>query len=87
MLSSSDAEFGRGGMLGENEFDFSSCVDPSPMALDIRSPLELVFELFSKLGLRYLCVLDGGKFAGLVHKKAFVRYVKELEHQERKGEH
>jgi chloride channel 3/4/5 len=86
LLSSS--EFGhRGGMLNPNEFDFSSCVDPSPMALDIRSPLELVFELFSKLGLRYLCVLDGGKFAGLVHKKAFVRYVKELEHKERKGEH
>ncbi|KAH0283882.1 CLC voltage-gated chloride channel, partial [Aureobasidium sp. EXF-3399] len=87
-LLSSSAEFGarRGSMLGDDEFDFSSCVDPSPMALDIRSPLELVYELFSKLGLRYLCVLDGGKFAGLVHKKAFVRYVKELEHAERKGE-
>lgn len=89
MFSSVEAEFGarRGSMLGPNEFDFSSCVDPSPMALDIRSPLELVYELFSKLGLRYLCVLDGGRFAGLVHKKAFVRYVKELEHAERKGEH
>lgn len=88
-LLSSSAEFGarRSSMLGDNEFDFSSCVDPSPMALDIRSPLELVYELFSKLGLRYLCVLDGGRFAGLVHKKAFVRYVKELEHAERKGEH
>lgn len=87
-LLSSSAEFGapRGSMLAHDEFDFSSCVDPSPMALDIRSPLELVYELFSKLGLRYLCVLDGGKFAGLVHKKAFVRYVKDLEHAERKGD-
>ncbi|THZ83149.1 hypothetical protein D6C84_05230 [Aureobasidium pullulans] len=85
ILESSDAEIGRG--LRDGELDFSSCVDPSPMALDIKSPLELVFECFSKLGLRYICVLDGGKFKGLVHKKAFVRYVKELEHQERKGEH
>lgn len=85
ILESSDAEIGRG--LRDGELDFSSCVDPSPMALDIKSPLELVFECFSKLGLRYVCVLDGGKFEGLVHKKAFVRYVKELEHQERKGEH
>ncbi|KAI5207072.1 hypothetical protein E4T39_02139 [Aureobasidium subglaciale] len=85
ILESSDAEIGRG--LRDGELDFSSCVDPSPMALDIKSPLELVFECFSKLGLRYLCVVDGGKFAGLVHKKAFVRYVKELEHKERKGEH
>lgn len=74
-------------MLRDGELDFSSCVDPSPMALDIKSPLELVFECFSKLGLRYICVLDGGKFVGLVHKKAFVRYVKELEKQERKGHH
>jgi chloride channel 3/4/5 len=85
MLSNDDTEPGYG--LNDGQLDFSSCVDPSPMALDIHSPLELVFELFSKLGLRYLCVLDGGKFAGLVHKKAFVRYVKELEHAERKGEH
>jgi chloride channel 3/4/5 len=85
ILESSDAEIGRG--LREGELDFSSCVDPSPVALDIKSPLELVYECFSKLGLRYICVLDGGRFAGLVHKKAFVRYVKELEIKERKGEH
>lgn len=85
ILESSDAELARG--LRDGELDFSSCVDPSPMALDIKSPLELVFECFSKLGLRYICVLDGGKFAGLVHKKGFVRYVKELEQKERKGEH
>lgn len=64
--------------------DFSTYIDPSPLALDICSPMELVYECFSKLGVRYICVLRRGRFAGLVHKKVFVRYVKELEEKERK---
>ncbi|KXL46481.1 hypothetical protein M433DRAFT_194833 [Acidomyces richmondensis BFW] len=63
--------------------DFTPYIDPAPVALDICSPMDLVFECFVKLGLRYICVLRAGRFAGLVHKKAFVRYVKEV--QERRG--
>ncbi|KAI9832653.1 MAG: hypothetical protein M1819_004238 [Sarea resinae] len=59
--------------------DFTPYIDPAPVALDIHSPMDLVYECFVKLGLRYICVLRDGKFAGLVHKKAFVKYTKELE--------
>lgn len=59
--------------------DFTPYIDPAPVALDIHSPMDLVFQCFVKLGLRYVCVLRDGQYAGLVHKKAFVRYVKELE--------
>ncbi|KAF2205262.1 voltage-gated protein/chloride channel-like protein [Delitschia confertaspora ATCC 74209] len=59
--------------------DFTPYVDPAPVALDINSPMDLVYECFVKLGLRYICVLKDGQYAGLVHKKAFVKYVKELE--------
>ena len=41
--------------------------------------MELVFELFSKLGLRYLCMVDGGKYVGVVHKKLFLAYLQGLE--------
>jgi len=41
--------------------------------------MELVFELFSKLGLRYLCMVDEGKYVGVVHKKMFLAYLKELD--------
>jgi chloride channel 3/4/5 len=41
------------------------CVQ-APVALDIRSPLDLVYECFAKLGLRYVCVLKRGEFAGVV---------------------
>ena len=67
---------------GERESDpsdFTPYIDPAPMALDIHSPMDLVFQCFVKLGLRYICVLRDGQYAGLVHKKAFVRYIKELE--------
>ena len=59
--------------------DFTPYIDPAPVALDIHSPMDLVFQCFVKLGLRYICVLRDAQYAGLVHKKAFVRYVKELE--------
>ncbi|KAL1305871.1 hypothetical protein AAFC00_004021 [Neodothiora populina] len=75
-----------GASTGSNApLDFSAYIDPSPLALDICSPMELVYECFSKLGLRYICVLKQGRFVGLVHKKGFVRYVKELEEKERNG--
>ena len=59
--------------------DFTPYIDPAPVALDIHSPMDLVFQCFVKLGLRYICVSQDGTYAGLVHKKAFVKYIKELE--------
>ena len=66
---------------GDDPTNFTPYIDPAPVALDIHSPMDLVFQCFVKLGLRYICVLRDGQYAGLVHKKAFVRYIKELEEQ------
>jgi len=65
--------------------DFTPYIDPAPMALDIRSPMDLVYECFVKLGLRYVCVTKEGRYAGLTHKKTFVKYIRELE--EKEGHH
>jgi len=46
--------------------DFTPYIDPAPVALDVHSPMDLVYECFVKLGLRYMCVLRDGKYAGLV---------------------
>ncbi|KAI1494751.1 chloride channel [Biscogniauxia mediterranea] len=62
--------------------DFTPYIDPAPVALDIRSPMDLVYECFSKLGLRYICVLKDGRYAGMTHKKRFVKYMRELEEQQ-----
>ncbi|KUJ19101.1 uncharacterized protein LY89DRAFT_683043 [Mollisia scopiformis] len=62
--------------------NFSPYIDPAPIALDIHSPMDLVYECFVKLGLRYVCVTKEGKYAGMTHKKTFVKYVRELEERE-----
>jgi chloride channel 3/4/5 len=49
------------------------------MALDVHSPMDLVYQCFAKLGLRYICVVQNGQYTGLVHKKAFVKFMKENE--------
>ena len=59
--------------------DFTPYIDPAPVALDANSPMDLVFQCFVKLGLRYICVLKEGQYWGMVHKKTFVKYIKELE--------
>ncbi|KAF8534785.1 chloride channel [Trichophaea hybrida] len=58
--------------------DFTPYIDAAPMSLERNSSMDLVWECFAKLGLRYLCVLRNGKFAGVVHKKAFVKYLKDV---------
>jgi len=62
--------------------DFTPYIDPAPMALDIHSPMDLVYECFVKLGLRYICVTKEGRYAGLTHKKTFVKYMRGLEEKE-----
>jgi chloride channel 3/4/5 len=60
--------------------DLTPYIDPAPVALDVHSPMDLVYQCFVKLGLRYICVLSEGEYRGMVHKKAFVRYLKTMEH-------
>ncbi|OAL20925.1 hypothetical protein AYO20_11452 [Fonsecaea nubica] len=64
-----------------NPTDLTPYIDPAPVALDMHSPMDLVYQCFVKLGLRYICVLNEGEYRGMVHKKAFVRYIKTLEHK------
>ena len=63
--------------------DLLPYIDLSPIALDLHSPLDLVYQCFVKLGLRYICVVSEGRFYGMLHKKAFVHYVKEMEEEKR----
>lgn len=67
--------------------DLTPYIDPSPMALDIRSPMDLVYQCFVKLGLRYMCVVREGEFVGMLHKKTFVKYCRELEEDGRGNRH
>ncbi|UZJ54253.1 hypothetical protein CBS101457_003573 [Exobasidium rhododendri] len=53
--------------------DLSVYVDKAPCTVTTSTSLELVHQMFVKLGIRYLVVLnDDGSFKGLIFKKRFV---------------
>ncbi|KAI1000911.1 H(+)/Cl(-) exchange transporter 3 [Podosphaera aphanis] len=66
-----------------DRIDFTQYIDSAPLSLDIHSPMDLVYECFAKLGLRYVCVLRKGRYVGLIHKKTFVCYVRQLMKREK----
>jgi chloride channel 3/4/5 len=57
-------------------FDISSWMDRSPVMVTSDCSLELVLELFMKLGIKTLMIVDSGKFAGLLHKKQLLGFLK-----------
>lgn len=65
--------------LDNDVVDISMFVDRTPLTINAKAPMEYAVEMFGKLGLRYLCVLDGasGRLVGVVIKKRLVAY---LEH-------
>ncbi|KAJ2354523.1 hypothetical protein GGF43_003214 [Coemansia sp. RSA 2618] len=63
----------------ERPNDFTPFVDQTPLTISANSPIELVANLLSRLGISYLCVVDKGVYCGVIFKKAYIGYVKELE--------
>ncbi|KAL8924072.1 MAG: hypothetical protein Q9208_004209 [Pyrenodesmia sp. 3 TL-2023] len=72
-------------LLGDSEdgdLDMSVFVDRTPLTICARAPMEYLVEMFGKLGLRYLCVVEegSGKLVGVVIKKRLVVYLESLKH-------
>jgi chloride channel 3/4/5 len=67
------------------EVDLTPFVDRTPLSICAKAPLEYAVEMFSKLGLRYLCVTEEGtgRLMGLIIKKRLVGF---LEHLREHGE-
>ncbi|KZW01847.1 clc channel [Exidia glandulosa HHB12029] len=67
---------------GGDPFDFSVYMDQAPLTVQTNSPLELVQQLFVKLGARYLVVVDSdGYYQGVIDKKTWLAFVTQLEEQ------
>ncbi|GAA5977293.1 hypothetical protein JCM5350_002419 [Sporobolomyces pararoseus] len=65
---------------GENELDFGWLVDSAPIVVNVRSPMELLHEMFSKLGVRYLVVVDErGLYRGVIEKNRYLVYLRWIE--------
>ncbi|KAI4246794.1 MAG: hypothetical protein L6R40_001823 [Gallowayella cf. fulva] len=67
---------------GQQSVDFSRFIDPVPLAVHPRLPLETVMELFKKMGPRVILVEYRGRLAGLVTVKDCLKYQFKVEAQE-----
>ena len=58
----------------EGDFDLSMFVDRTPLTICAKAPMEYAVEMFGKLGLRYLCVVEEGtgRLVGVILKKRLV---------------
>lgn len=65
---------------GEGELDLSSFVDRTPLCVSAKAPVEYAVEMFGKLGLRHLCVVEEGtgRLVGVVIKKRLVVWLEGL---------
>lgn len=68
------------GPAEEGEFDLSSFVDRTPLTICAQAPMEYAVEMFGKLGLRHLCVVEEGtgKLVGVILKKRLIVWLESL---------
>jgi len=66
----------------EEEEDISMFVDRTPIMLGRDTPVEVVAEVFGKVGCRYVCIVEEGKGVGVVIKKRFLMFMQEMAKQE-----
>ena len=63
-----------GQALQDGEPDLTPFVDRTPVSLCAKAPMEYAVEMFGKLGLRHLCVVEEGTgvLVGVIIKKRLV---------------
>ena len=71
------------GLAEEGEFDLCNFVDRTPLSICAKAPMEYAVEMFGKLGLRYLCVVEEGtgKLVGVILKKRLVVWLEGLKYR------
>nr|XP_002127837.1 H(+)/Cl(-) exchange transporter 4-like [Ciona intestinalis] len=57
-------------------------VDLSPITVTDHTPMEIVVEIFSKLGIRQALVTHNGKLLGIITKKDVLRHIAQLNKQD-----
>lgn len=67
---------------GQLSVDLSKFIDPTPLTVHPRLPLETVMELFSKMGPRVIVIEYRGKLVGLVTVKDCLKYQFKVEAHE-----
>ena len=68
---------GAGTNRQEQVLDLASFVDRTPLTICAKAPMEYAVEMFGKLGLRHLCVVEegSGRLVGVIIKKRLVMWL------------
>jgi len=82
MIYSDDSDVRLLGDAEEGDFDLSGFVDRTPLTVCAKAPMEYAAEMFGKLGLRHLMVVEEGtgRLVGVIIKKRLVAYLDNLKH-------
>lgn len=87
---SEDFNFNEAGVDGEGEaisenprdgiLDLTAFVDTTPLTICAKAPMEYAVEMFGKLGLRHLCIVEEGtgRLVGVIIKKRLVVWLEGL---------
>jgi len=67
---------------GSLSLDFARFVDPTPLTVHPRLPLETVMEIFKKVGPRVVLVEHRGKLSGVVTRKDVLKFQFKVENRE-----
>ncbi|KAK3821408.1 MAG: clc channel [Benniella sp.] len=65
--------------------DFTPFTDQAPLAVSLFSSMDLVMELFIKLGIKYVCVVKAGEHYGMIHKKRLLAFLKENDQKQKRN--
>ncbi|KAF9438103.1 hypothetical protein BGZ76_009721 [Entomortierella beljakovae] len=63
--------------------DFTPFTDQAPLSVSLFSSMDLVMELFIKLGIKYVCVVKAGEHYGMIHKKRLLTFLKENDERQK----
>ena len=74
---------GLGTLSSAPVLDLASFVDRTPLTICAKAPMEYAVEMFGKLGLRHLCVVEegSGKLVGVIIKKRLVMWLEHLKNR------
>ncbi|PWW77751.1 hypothetical protein C7212DRAFT_350922 [Tuber magnatum] len=67
---------------GSLSLDFARFIDPTPLTVHPRLPLETVMEIFKKVGPRVVLVEHRGKLSGVVTRKDVLKFQFKVENRE-----
>jgi chloride channel 3/4/5 len=71
-----------GSSVSDDELDLSRFVNRAPVCICASAPVEVVFAIFTQLGVRYICLTEEGTGAlvGVVIRKRLMSYLDGLKH-------